>query len=162
MNGTSKPNGLIWTNAPGGTGYSDYTAKHTFIDKVAVNEDEMLQAVCKQVNRNWTMGDNIIRTVDTFWLPGCDLMKSAGFASDEIKDIANGMCEEVEFSKHTSPAFINGCQGFYSNTHCWLRSAYAATDPDDEYVVACLCYDGADFYDSTYRYSGVSPACSIG
>lgn len=42
LNGTSKPTGYIWTNAPSYSGRSSYTVKHTFVEKAAANEDAML------------------------------------------------------------------------------------------------------------------------
>lgn len=158
LNGTSKPSGYVWTNAPSGLGRSSYAVKHTFIEKAAANEDALLQAVCKQVNRNWQSGDSIVRTVDTFWLPGCDITKSIGWNSSAYKDVVNGLCEEAEFSKHMKPAFVNGCAGYYSLTYCWLRSAYA----DYSYAVAILVDGDAGTYDYGRDYVGFSPACSIG
>ena len=122
----------------------------------------MLQAVCSQVNRNWTSGDTIVRTTDRFWLPGCDLMKSAytsnGYSDSDFKDIASGLCEETEFSNHLRPSFVNDSMGPGSDSACWLRSAYA----DDSDDVAEL-YDGhAYYYFYDDAYCGFAPACTIG
>ena len=93
----------------------------------------MLQAVCSQVNRNWTSGDTIVRTTDRFWLPGCDLMKSADShvtITDYFKDSVYGLCEETEFNSHLRPSFVNDSMGPGSYSDCWLRSANA-DDSDD-------------------------------
>ena len=124
----------------------------------------MLQAVCSQVNRNWTSGGTIVCTTDRFWLPGCDLMKSASIYSylepitDYFKDSVHGLCEELEFNNHMRPSFVNGSMGPGSNSDCLLRSARA----DDSYTVAVL-YDG-NAYNAGYAnyYCGFAPACTIG
>ena len=123
----------------------------------------MLQAVCSQVNRNWTSGDTIVRTTDRFWLPGCDLMRtwfdsSYGGGAKYFKDCDAGLCEETEFANHVRPSFVNGSMGLGSNSDCLLRSAYA----DDSYTVAVL-YDGNAYNagDANY-YCGFAPACTIG
>jgi hypothetical protein len=124
----------------------------------------MLQAVCSQVNRNWTSGGTIVCTTDRFWLPGCDLMKSASIYSylepitDYFKDSVHGLCEELEFNNHMRPSFVNGSLGPSSGSYCWLRSAHA----DYSNCVANLD-DGSVVY---YYYGGdghgLSPACTIG
>ena len=123
----------------------------------------MLQAVCSQVNRNWTSGGTIVRTTDRFWLPGCDLMRtwfdsSYGGGAKYFKDCDAGLCEETEFANHVRPSFVNGSMGLGSNSDCWLRSAHA----DDSYTVAVL-YDG-NAYNAGYAnyYCGFAPACTIG
>ena len=123
----------------------------------------MLQAVCSQVNRNWTSGDTIVRTTDRFWLPGCDLMRtwfdsSYGGGADYFKDCDASLCEETEFANHVRPSFVNGSMGLGSSSCCWLRSAYA----DYSYLVAEL-YDGnaTDNYYDAYS-CGFAPACTIG
>ena len=122
----------------------------------------MLQAVCSQVNRNWTSGDKIVRTTDRFWLPGCDLMKSAytsgGYSDSSFKDIASGLCEETEFNNHLRPSFKNGSLGPGFASCCWLRSAYA----DDSYRVARLAVGSVDYDDYCGDDHGLSPACTIG
>ena len=121
----------------------------------------MLQAVCSQVNRNWTSGDTIVRTTDRFWLPGCDLMKSASSyntITDYFKDSVYGLCEETEFNNHMMPSFINGSLGLGSYSFCWLRSAHA----DYSHYVACLIDCSVDSNAYFYGYSGLSPACTIG
>lgn len=163
MNGTSKPNGYLWTDAAGGSGQSRYAVKHTFVEKAAANDDALLPAVCKQVNRNWTSGDSIVRTIDLFWLPGCDLMKNASPSYVTIAkyflDSVNGLCEEQELNSHLSPSSINGCKGVYSRYVCWLRSAGAIDSID----VAALDFGNVNA--SAYvpgDDNGFSPACSIG
>jgi hypothetical protein len=124
----------------------------------------MLQAVCSQVNRNWTSDDTIVRTTDRFWLPGCDLMKSASVASwcspmtGYFKDSVYGLCEELEFNGHMMPSYVNGSLGVGSDSYCWLRSAHADYSSD----VATL--DGGSVGDYYYAdvYNGLSPACTIG
>ena len=121
----------------------------------------MLQAVCSQVNRNWTSGDTIVRTTDRFWLPGCDLMKRASSHWNiyyYFKDSVYGLCEETEFNSHMRPSFKNGSLGPGSYSYCWLRSANA----DYSYGVASLYYGSVDYYDSNYVANGLSPACTIG
>ena len=124
----------------------------------------MLQAVCSQVNRNWTSGDTIVRTTDRFWLPGCDLMKSASIYSylepitNYFRDSVHGLCEELEFNSHMRPSFVNGSLGPSSYSYCWLRSAYA----DYSYYVAILNFGLVDDYVYSYVAIGLSPACTIG
>ena len=123
----------------------------------------MLQAVCSQVNRNWTSGDTIVRTTDRFWLPGCDLMRtlfdsSYGGGAKYFKDCDAGLCEETEFANHVRPSFVNGSMGLGSYSYCWLRSAHAyASD-----YVAQLAYGNADYDDYYVDYCGFAPACTIG
>jgi hypothetical protein len=125
----------------------------------------MLQAVCSQVNRNWTSGGTIVRTTDRFWLPGCDLMKSASVVSwcspmtGYFKDSVYGLCEELEFNSHMMPSYVNGSLGVGSYSYCWLRSANA----DHSRGVAYLYY-GSVYYDYYYGdyATGLSPACTIG
>lgn len=121
----------------------------------------MLQAVCSQVNRNWISDGTIVRTTDRFWLPGCDLMKSAytsnGYSDSDFKDIASGLCEETEFSNHLRPSFVNDSMGPGSHSRCLLRSAYAY----DSDIVAEL-YDGRTTYDYYADGCGFAPACTIG
>ena len=122
----------------------------------------MLQAVCSQVNRNWISDGTVVRTTDRFWLPGCDLMKSAytssGYSDSDFKDIASGLCEETEFSNHLRPSFVNDSMGPGSNSYCWLRSANAYAS----YVVAELYYGSAHYYVYYYDSCGFAPACTIG
>lgn len=121
----------------------------------------MLQAVCSQVNRNWISDGTIVRTTDRFWLPGCDLMKSAytsnGYSDSDFKDIASGLCEETEFSNHLRPSFVNDSMGPGSCSSCWLRSAHAAYSD----LVAALG-DGHANYNYYAVDCGFAPACTIG
>ena len=131
----------------------------------------MLQAVCSQVNRNWTSGDTIVRTTDRFWLPGCDLMKSADSHVTIInyyKDSVYGLCEETEFNNHVIPygsmaSYVNGCLGIGGNSEQWLRSAYG-TDSNPDYTdnVAYLDYRLVDQIGYAHGWNGLSPACTIG
>ena len=122
----------------------------------------MLQAVCSQVNRNWTSDDKIVRTTtDRFWLPGCDLMKSADSydtITKRYKDSVYGLCEETEFNNHLRPSFKNGSMGPDSDSYCWLRSAYAYAS----YGVARLDDGSVDDYYYYAVLTGLSPACTIG
>ena len=96
-----------------------------------------------------------------FWLPGCDLMKSASSyvtITDNFLDGVNGLCEEQELNKHLSPTSINGCMGWYSCYGCWLRSAYATGSGN----VACLNDGYVDYFAYGNVGFGFSPACSIG
>ena len=105
-----------------------------------------------------------MRTTDRFWLPGCDLMKSASVASwcspmtNYFKDSVYGLCEELEFNSHMMPSYVNGSLGLGSCSSCWLRSAHA----DYSYYVAYLFYGfvGVVVYYATGH--GLSPACTIG
>ena len=158
---TSTATIFSWTDAKRWELHSIYYNIHSFIEKTAMNKDSFLQSVCKQVNRNWTPDNNIVRTIDVFWLPGCDLMKSGNFPYDVEQlclDSANGLCEEPEFVKHSNLSSINGCLGIGSRHYCQLRSMFVSC----HYMGAVLFEDGIDVFACEQTIFGFSPACSIG
>lgn len=157
LNGKGLPSGYIWSNAPGWSGNKTYQTKHSFIDKVAVNSDALLQSVCSQVNRNWTKGDVVVHTIDRFWLPGCDHLRGST-TYENFLDTSCGLCEEPEFSAHMKPTFKNGCLGVGSSGFSWLRSAFSKRTSYTSHL-----YNGRVDYDSySAHYIGFSPACTIG
>lgn len=129
-----------------------------------MNEDALMQSICRQVNRNWTPGDNIVRTIDTFWLPGTDLMKSAPLDKylliDKLPDSINGLCEEKELNKHMAHPSINGYTGAWGES-IWVRSASSEQYYYAVWMDSSNIYYGSVFGNSDYFF-GFSPACSIG
>lgn len=162
LNGTSKPNGYIWSDSSVWGARTSYTVKHNFIEKLALNTDDLLPSVCKQVNRNWESSGNVVRTIDAFWLPGCDYLKSATTVTsivteDEFKDSVEGMTEEREYNAHMYIKSINGCSGLFDGHYCWLRSAGSSV-----ITVATLYGEHLGYTGYANDYTGFAPAFSIG
>ena len=91
--------GGLWTNQPNWYSRTSYTVKHSLPEKANANHDAFLQNVCAQINRNWTTGGEVVRTIDRFWLCGCDLLKEgmpsfSWVSDDKIPDLTNGLCSE--------------------------------------------------------------------
>lgn len=163
LNGTMKPTDCFLKN--GTSEAKQFTAKHTFIEKVSVNRDAFLPNVCTQLNRTWSCSDKSFITSDRFWLPGFDFMKSVDSVYDYCSPVTDyfydsiyGLCEEKEFNKHLSPVYINGSSGYGSSSRCWLRSCESKYND----TVGALIYGKAGSVSFTYDEVGFTPACTIG
>ena len=179
LNGLSNPNAFLRQQYDEPYLKYEYITKHSLLDKLA--KSGILPAVCRQVNRNWIAYDDTVkRTIDMFWLPGIDIMKSSlatGFPDldlDKFKDSIHGMCDvKVTDYDESGP---NNCiwrrcwntwniLGFADSFPKWVRGECIY---DDTVVAATgkleFDYDNIKpvFADVNSNIHAIVPMCSIG
>ena len=139
--------------------------KHSFIEKVLAGDKSFLQNVCPQINRNYVRNyvseDTILNTIDTFWLPGSDHLRS-GIVEDDITaypDYKYGLCEIPKFNDIINRTYRNQSQGWYSYSSGWLRSITLIdkSTHGSFYNKAMISYSPTN-----EQTIGICPACTIG
>ena len=142
--------------------------QHSFPEKVSKNSEAFLQNVCSQINRNWESGeDKIVRTIDRFWLVGCDLLRGAYYYvwAKDAPDKEYGLCEEPEASNRLQvlPGMAGG-YGLDGSTYSWrwTRSALNESGDSSRMVLSTITSRGLNRDYSNSAAFGMSPACSIG
>ena len=134
--------------------------KHSFIEKVLAGDKSFLQYVCPQINRNYVSKDTILNTIDTFWIPGSDHLRS-GIVEDDISnypDYKYGLCEIPKFNDIINRTYRNQSQGWDLWSSGWLRSKDIYDESHGSFYNKAAI-SGAPMTEQTL---GICPACTIG